>query len=285
TTWDSTIVSGSGETQVVQIFVDGVISEEASWNGSFDFNGLLSQLNQAKDDDAVKAIVLRVNSPGGAVVPTDELHQKIMQIRNETHKPVVVSMGSYAASGGYYISTAADKIYANPSTLTGSLGVIASYLNYGDLAAKYGVKENVIKSGKFKDIGSPMRPMTEDEHAILQTMINESYQQFVDVIAEGRKMPRDKVVKLADGRVYTGKQAKQAGLIDEFGTLEDATNEAMKLANVEDATVIRYEEPLSFGSFLPFMSSAIKQYVPSQPLPDFLREEKRTPSLEYIYRP
>ncbi|AMA74045.1 MULTISPECIES: signal peptide peptidase SppA [Aneurinibacillus] len=282
--WQEEIVSGSGSDKILQLYVEGVISEETSWNSSFDYEALISQLNQGKDDPKVKAFVIRINSPGGAVVPTDELYRKLKQIKAETKKPIVISMGSYAASGGYYIATAGDKIFANPSTLTGSLGVIASYLNYGELAEKYGVKEVVIKSGKFKDIGNPMREMTQDEQALLQNMINESYQQFVSVIAEGRKMPREKVLQLADGRVYTGKQAKANGLVDEFGTLEDATEAARKMAGLQEATVVRYEEPFGFSKI--FSSFSAKLFsLNLQSLPDVLKEERRTPSLEYIYRP
>ncbi|MED0678197.1 signal peptide peptidase SppA [Aneurinibacillus thermoaerophilus] len=282
--WQEEIVSGSGSDKILQLYVEGVISEETSWNSSFDYEALISQLNQGKDDPKVKAFVIRINSPGGAVVPTDELYRKLKQIKAETKKPIVISMGSYAASGGYYIATAGDKIFANPSTLTGSLGVIASYLNYGELVEKYGVKEVVIKSGKFKDIGNPMREMTQDEQALLQNMINESYQQFVSVIAEGRKMPREKVLQLADGRVYTGKQAKANGLVDEFGTLEDATEAARKMAGLQEATVVRYEEPFGFSKI--FSSFSAKLFsLNLQSLPDVLKEERRTPSLEYIYRP
>lgn len=283
--WKAKTVSGSGTNQVLQLYVEGVISEESSWNSTFDYQALLSQLNQAKEDSNVKAIVIRINSPGGAVVPTDELHRKLKQVKSETKKPIVISMGSYAASGGYYLATAGDKVYANPSTLTGSLGVIASYMNYGELAKEYGIKENVIKSGKFKDMGNPMREMTQDEHTLLQGVINESYQQFVDVIAEGRKMPREKVLQLADGRIYTGKQAKANGLIDELGTLEDATEAAKKLAKLQEATVVRYEEPFGFSKMFSSFSTKLSGILNQQPIPDFLREEKRTPSIEYIYRP
>jgi protease-4 len=285
TPWEVEVVSGSGSQQVLQLYVEGIITEEESWNSTFNYNALLSQLNQAKDDPNIKAIVVRINSPGGAVVPTDELHRKLKQIKKETGKPIVISMGSYAASGGYYIATAGDIIYANPSTLTGSLGVIASYINYSELAQKYGVKENVIKSGKFKDIGNPMRDMTQDERALLQTMINESYEQFVSVIAEGREMSKEKVRQLADGRVYSGKQAKANGLIDKFGTLEDATEAAKKLAGLKEATVIRYQEPFGFSRLFSSFSAKLSASFMPEPVPDFFRAEKRTPSLEYIYRP
>ncbi|MFT9848394.1 signal peptide peptidase SppA [Aneurinibacillus sp. REN35] len=285
--WAAKTVSGNGINQVLQLYIEGVISEESGWNRSFDYEAILSQLNQAKDDPNIKAIVLRINSPGGAVVPTDELYHKIKQVKSETKKPIVVSMGSYAASGGYYLAAAGDKVFANASTLTGSLGVIASYMNYGELAKEYGIKENVIKSGKFKDIGNPMRDMTQDEHALLQNMINESYQQFVDVIVEGRKMPRDKVLQLADGRIYTGKQAKANGLIDELGTLEDATKAAQQMAKLQEATVIRYEQPFGFSKLFSTFSAELsaRLNINATPLPDFLQEENRTPRIEYIYRP
>ncbi len=151
---------------------------------------LNSQLKQAADDDAVKAIILEVNSPGGGVVASDEMYRDILDFKKESSKPVVVSMGDTAASGGYYISMAADHVVANPATLTGSLGVILSFLNYEEAANKLGLEQVVIKSGKYKDIGSPTRDLTAEERQILQELIDETYGQFVNVIVAGRKLPK-----------------------------------------------------------------------------------------------
>ncbi len=176
----------------------------------------MKTLNQVKDDDSVKAIVLRVNTPGGGTNESAEIHHKIVEIKEETQKPVYVSMGSMAASGGYYISAPADKIFASPETLTGSLGVIMQGMNYSELADKIGIDFVTIKSGPYKDIMSESREMTSEERDILQDMIDNSYNEFVRVIAEGRGMPESKVRELADGRIYDGRQAKEVNLIDDF---------------------------------------------------------------------
>ncbi|MCY7985939.1 signal peptide peptidase SppA, partial [Bacillus inaquosorum] len=187
----------------------------------------LKNLERAKDDKAVKGIVLKVNSPGGGVYESAEIHKKLEEIKKETKKPIYVSMGSMAASGGYYISTAADKIFATPETLTGSLGVIMESVNYSKLADNLGISFETIKSGAHKDIMSPSREMTKEEKNIMQSMVDNSYEGFVDVISEGRGMSKAEVKKIADGRVYDGRQAKKLNLVDELGFYDD-TISAMK---------------------------------------------------------
>jgi protease-4 len=191
-------------------------------------------------------------------------------------------MGQTAASGGYYISTAADKIVANENTLTGSLGVIFSYLNFEDAADKFGLEEEVVKSGKYKDIGSPFRKPTGKELEILQTLVDESYDDFVDVIVEGRNLSEDRVRELADGRVYSGLQAKSLGLVDELGDLEKAAELSRELAGIEEATVVRYER-------VPGLLELLRaRLAPSEP--EALKVLKTaglstTPQLQYLYRP
>ena len=165
-----------------------------------------------KEDDTIKAVVLQVNSPGGGVVESAQIYDKIKEVQEEIGIPFYVSMGSMAASGGYYISAPADKIFVNKETMTGSIGVIMESVNYGKLAEKYGVDFVTIKTGPYKDIMSPTRDMTEDERAMLQDMINESYESFVDIIEEGRGMTEAEVKKVADGRIMNGRQAIEAGL-------------------------------------------------------------------------
>lgn len=181
----------------------------------------LKQLRKALKEDKVKAVLLRVNSPGGTVSTSQELHAAVMELR-KGGKPVVVSMGDLAASGGYYVSCAADRIYANAGTLTGSIGVIMNLANFKGLADKLGVEPEVIKSGAFKDIASPYRKMSPEEKAILQGLIMDSYEQFTSAIAEGRKLPIEEVKRIADGRIYSGRQAVNLKLVDEIGTYSDA---------------------------------------------------------------
>lgn len=208
----------------------------------------MEKLDYVKEDDTIKGIILRVNSPGGGVVESAEIHDKLVEIQKDTKKPIYVSMGATAASGGYYISTPADKIFASKETMTGSLGVIMESVNYAGLADKYGVDFVTIKSGPYKDIMSPTREMTDEERNILQTMINNSYEGFVKVISDGRKIPIDQVKKLADGRIYDGRQAKELNLIDGFGYLDDVIANMRKDLHQKDAQVVRYTESFGFGS-------------------------------------
>lgn len=247
--WEEQVVEGGGKNKIVQLSVDGVIAQNAGFTSSFNAVDFISQLDQAMKDDNVKGVVIRVNSPGGEVVASDEIHNKIVELQKKG-KPVVVSMGAVAASGGYYISAPADRIFANPATLTGSLGVIFAVPNYQKAADWIGYKEHVIKSGQYKDIGNPLRELTDGERAIYQQLVDESYRQFVDVIANGRKLPREQVLKIADGRVYSGQQAKDLKLIDEFGSLEDATRFAVKKAGMEKAKIVKYVPKFSLMSML-----------------------------------
>jgi protease-4 len=191
----------------------------------------IEQLKRFAKDDSVKAIVLRLNTPGGGVGPSQEIHEEIRKIRGK--KVIVASMGSLAASGGYYIACAADKIYANPGTITGSIGVVMNFVNVKELIDKVGVKGFAIKSGDFKDIGSPVREMNPQERALLQSVIDNVHSQFVNAVAEGRGLERDAVRAIADGRILSGEQAKGLGLVDMLGNLEDAVAEAGKMAKIE----------------------------------------------------
>lgn len=191
----------------------------------------IEQLKKFAKDDSVKAIVLRINSPGGGVGPSQEIYEEVRKLRGK--KPVVASLGAVAASGGYYIACAAQKIYANPGTITGSIGVIMQFVNVKDLIEKIGVKGMVVKSGGYKDIGSPLRQMEPEEKRLLQGVIDNVHAQFVDAVAEGRRLDRDRVAGIADGRIFSGDQAKGLGLVDALGNLEDAVAEAGRLAKIE----------------------------------------------------
>ncbi|SKA12162.1 signal peptide peptidase SppA [Selenihalanaerobacter shriftii] len=203
---------------------------------------VMKQINQAKDDKKVKAILLRVNSPGGSSAASDEIYRELKKFK-ATEKPIVVSMGDVAASGGYYISAPADQIYADPSTITGSIGVIMQFNNLQELYNKIGVKPVTFTSGPHKDMGSPSRELTSKEEKILQNMIDSVYQEFVDAVVEGRGLSEDKVRKLADGRIYTGRQAKKLGLVDKLGTFYDAVDKAANLAGMEgEPNLIYYNQ-------------------------------------------
>jgi protease-4 len=202
---------------------------------------ILENLRDFREDSAIKAIVLRIDSPGGSVAPSQEIHDAVK--KTAELKPVVVSMGSVAASGGYYIAVAGQQIVANPGTMTGSIGVIMEFANYEELLKKIGWQNNVIKSGRFKDIGSPNRPMSDADRQLLQAMIDDVQSQFVNAVAQGRNLSLEKVKEVADGRIMTGRQALAAGLVDKLGGLETAIDLAAELAGISDPKVVYPLEP------------------------------------------
>lgn len=203
-----------------------------------------------RGNSSVKAIVFRVESPGGGVAASQEIYEEVKRTR-DGGKPVVVSMGSVAASGGYYVSCGASRIVANPGTVTGSIGVISQFIHVDQLMEKIGVSSTTIKSGKLKDAGSPMRPPTEEDKKYFQEMIDDVYGQFVGVVARERKLDTAFVRVLADGRVYTGKKAYELGLVDTLGTYEDAIMIAARLANIKgEPTTIRERKKERFSDIL-----------------------------------
>jgi protease-4 len=198
----------------------------------YDSDRIVQQFETFGEDRSIKAIVFHINSPGGFVAPSQEIYEAVRRVR-DGGKPVVVSMGSVAASGGYYAACGADTIMANPGTTTGSIGVVAEFLSLGKLMEKLGIGYDVIKSGRFKDTGSPHRQLTEDDKAYLQSYIDDAYVQFVEVVARERKMPESRVRKIADGRVFTGRQAKEIGLVDCLGDFRDAVRMAGTLGKIK----------------------------------------------------
>jgi protease-4 len=196
-----------------------------------DVDDLVRELKAYRDNPAVRAVVIRINSPGGAVAPTQELYGALRRLR-EAGKPVVASLGSVAASGGYYVAVAADQIYANPGTLTGSIGVIMQLANLNALMKKVGVEYVVVKAGQFKDLGSVARPMSVEERRVLQALLDDVHGQFIGAVADGRKLERSQVQRFADGRVFSGSQAKALRMIDALGGLEDAVDGAATLAGL-----------------------------------------------------
>lgn len=208
--------------KVAVIDITGIISKS---------DATIKLIHAYRDDPSVKAIVMRIDSPGGSVAPVQEIYTELEKIE----KPIVASMGGSAASGGYYIACAADTIFANPGTLTGSIGVIMQFTRMKGLYDKVGLEHQVIKSGQFKDTGSPFRTLTEEEQAVLQATVDDVHNQFVDTIAEARSnlLTRTEVVELADGRIFSGRQALDSKLIDQLGNLPDAIKIAGELGGIE----------------------------------------------------
>lgn len=214
----------STEDRIALIRVEGVILDSQTTVG---------ELKRFSENPSVKAIVLRIDSPGGGVVPSQEIHDAVQRVRTKSNKAVIASMGSVAASGGYYIAAATDRIVANPGTLTGSIGVIMETANVEGLLQKIGVEGVVIKSGKYKDVGSPLRKMSDEERGLLQAVMDDVHKQFIEAVAAGRALEVNDVQVLADGRIFTGRQAKDAKLVDELGDLEDAIQLAADVVGIE----------------------------------------------------
>lgn len=226
--------------RVALICIEGII---------VDSKEVVDELKQYVKDTSVKAIVLRIDSPGGAVAPAQEIYEEVKKAVSK--KKVLVSMGSVAASGGYYIASPATKIIANPGTLTGSIGVIMEVPNIEGLLNKLGIKTEIVKSGKHKDIASMFRGINKEEREILQSVMDNVHEQFIKAVAEGRKMLVDDVKKIADGRVFTGEQAQKIGLVDELGNLEDTVLTAARLSGIKgEPVVVSKKEKFSFIDLL-----------------------------------
>ena len=219
------------------IEVQGVIEESES---------ILRQIKSMRDDSQVKAIVVRIDSPGGAVAPSQEIYAALVKLREGTKKPVVVSMSSIAASGGYYVACAADSILATPGTLTGSIGVLIEFPEIHEVLRKVGIGFEVVKSAEHKDIGSPFRPLTDKERALLQEMVDDVFDQFVEVVEQQRHLSRDSVLAVADGRIFSGRQAVKLGLVDRTGDYQDALDVAGRLCGLgEDPKTMRVRKKRS----------------------------------------
>ena len=248
--------------KVAIVNIKGVIIDSSSY---------IEEIKEYRKDPTIKSIVLRVDSPGGAVVPSQEIYEEIK--RTTQLKPVVVSMGSVAASGAYYISCPATKIIANPGTLTGSIGVLMELPNIKGLLDKIGVKSETVKSGKYKDITSPFKPLQQDEREVLQKLIDDVHEQFINSVSEGRKIPLHKVKKIADGRIFTGIKAKEFGLVDEIGDLDYAIKVAAQLGKIKGEPEIIYKKPT-------ILKEIIKGDVES-----LIRRILPTYQIYYIYSP
>ncbi len=219
-----------------------------------DGDALEEALEEFRKDPAIVAVVLRVDSPGGAVAPAQELYEAVWRLRRE--KPVVASFGNVAASAAYYVASAADAIVADPGTLTGSIGAIMELVDASALAAKVGLKDAVVKSGPFKDVGQPLRPMTDEDRRLLQGMVDDVLAQFVAAVARGRGMPPERVRALADGRPYSGAQAQAAGLVDELGGLEAAERLAWQRAGRTGEPRVTRVRPHRWPWWLAYLTDA-----------------------------
>ena len=231
--------------KIAIIDVDGVMTN-GSGVGLFGgrsnpVSDFVAKLRLAEKDSSVKAVVLRINSPGGTVSASDLMHHELLKFKEKTHKPVIAAMLGMAASGGYYLAVGCDEIYAQPSTITGSIGVIMKTLSYADTMKKLGLKSETIKSGELKDMMSPTRSLTEKEREILNRMITDSYERFLAVILEGRDNLDEATLRpIADGRIYTAQQALDLGLIDRIAYLSEAIERAKELAGLKKAKVVMY---------------------------------------------
>ena len=220
---------------------------------------ITSQLVAFKKDKGIRAIILRINSPGGSVGPTQEIHREVQKAARA--KKVIASMGGVAASGGYYIAAAADKIVANPGTITGSIGVFMQFFRIEDLLDKIGVSMEVLKSGEFKDVGSPHRKMTARDREVINALIEDIKTQFIKEVAKGRNLPMKKVQKIADGRVFTGSRAKELGLVDSLGNFQDAVEFAKVMAGIKGDAVLVYPKKKRKGLLDILINTAFRSFV------------------------
>lgn len=262
----SLLWTGVGK-RVAIVDVHGVIQNSSD---------VIRQLRKYAKEGSVPAVVVHINSPGGGAAASQEIYEEINKLRKKGKK-VVASMGSVGASGGYYVACAADTIVANPATLTGSIGVIFQFPVAEELFKKIGVKFEVVKRGEIKDVGSIARSMTKRERESLQSVVDDTYEQFVEVVAESRGMEREDVLKIADGSIFTGKQAKELGLVDELGNLQDAIKIAGEMVGIEEfpKTVKERKKKISWFDLL------------TQKVDDFLKldeSERLMPRLEYIFK-
>lgn len=274
--------------RIAQITVSGTILDVGStsiWEPvEYDHQATLQSLDNILQDESVKALVLHVNSPGGGVIESAELHEKIVQIKTERGIPIYVSMGTYAASGGYYIAAPGNKIFASKETITGSIGVVMQSYNFEKLAEKVGIEFETIKSGAHKDMFGGTRASTPEELAMLQEMIDESYEDFVDVVEQGRGMTEAEVKKVADGRILGGTQAVRAGLVDEIGDLDDTIAALRADHGLEDAQLFEYSTSSdSWTSLLAAKAGSFFGPTPEERLLQKVLTTSNSPRMLYLY--
>lgn len=288
------VLQGNDVTnRIAVIRVNGVIQDNGSSSlisGSegYQHQQVIEQFKAAAKDSTVKGILLAVDSPGGGVYESAELRAQIQKVREETNKPIYTSFGSVSASGGYYISAETDRIYAAEETTTGSIGVIMGSYDFSQLMENIGVKQNVIKSGEMKDIMSSTRSMTKEEKEVIQTYLNNAFERFLEIVMNGRGMSKEEVLKVADGRVFDGRQAVENGLVDEIGYEADAIKGLAEKIAAENPVVFEYvaKDTSFFSNYLPFgLNFKGNQDLTSQAgqVWSFI-EAQQSPTAQYIYR-
>jgi protease-4 len=250
---DSSGLGGFGD-KIAVVDLDGVIMNPGP---------TVQQLKKFADDDSVKAIILHVNSPGGGVAASEEIYREVKRIRDEKKKRIVASIETVGASGAYYVSSATNKIYADKGSVVGSIGVIAEWVNYGDLLQWAKLKSVILKTGEFKDTGTPTRELTPAEKAYLQGLIDNMFHQFIQAVADGRAMKFDDVKAIADGRVWTGEQAMSLKLVDQLGDFQSAVEDTAKSVNIKgEPTLVRPEKDRK--SLLDLMFGDVSEYLPTR---------------------
>jgi protease-4 len=252
---DEQTVEGSGTAKILLLDLSGVLSEETP---SLTLTSpppkvpllarVREELRRAEKDEHLKALIIRINSPGGTITASDILYREIRAFKEKKKVPVIAAIMDVGASGGYYVALAADRILAHPTSVTGSIGVVMLTLNAQGLLEKIGVAPLAIKSGGLKDAGSPFRPLTDEERAVFQKMIDEMFARFVGLIVESRKIPEAQVRQFADGRIYTAEQARALGLVDRLGYLDDAVQMAKDAAGITEARIVMYHRPREYRS-------------------------------------
>jgi protease-4 len=284
---EESTVGGSGSAKVLLIDLGGVLAEEPIL--TFESRPQVpliarvrEELEKAEGDDQVRAVVLRINSPGGTVTASDILYHEITRFKERRKAPVVASILDVGASGGYYVALAADRIFAHPTTVTGSIGVLMLTVNASGLLEKIGVSASYVTSGAFKDMGSPFRALRPEERALFQDLIDGFYGRFVGIVARSRKLDEARVRSIADGRIYPAPEALSLGLIDQIGYLEDAIAAAREAAGLKEARVITYHRPRQYRATI-YSSADVPPAATT--LPDLARMVVAGPRFLYLWWP
>lgn len=284
-----TTVFGESGPKILMVQIDGVLNDESdsSWYGLRRENPVArvrEELDRARRDNQIAALLIRIDTPGGTVTASDLIYQEILRFKQERSLPVIAQLMGMATSGGYYVAMSADTIVAHPTTVTGSIGVIFAGVNLSGLMAKYGVADQTITSGPYKDTGTPLRPMRPDERAQIQSVIDDMYDRFLEVVRKGRpQLDAQAVSRLADGRIYSAPQALANGLVDKMGDVEEAVAVARARAGLADARVVTYHRPREFRKNL-FTAQAPVEAAPQVewPLPRFHLPQ---PAFLYLWAP
>lgn len=287
---NKSVLEGEGENTIALINIDGVILE----NEAQDPLGILADevtssrklrkiFRELKSDKSVKAVIMRINSPGGSAVASEEIYQDLQKFKEETKIPVIAYISDLAASGGYYVASQTDTIVANPSAITGSIGVIISYLNLTDLAQNWGVESIVYKSGPYKDLGNALKKPSAEENKIMQSLVDDAYNVFLQRVSQGRNLPQEEVRRIADGSIFSSRSALQAKLIDTIGTFDVAITQAQKSANIKSSKIVEYGQPTFWELFSSTLTKPLRFNLASYALTSL--NLNRSPKLLYLYTP